>query len=330
MTVLVVWSQMRLAGSIALLVLVGCADVSGLSDFEVGPAGVAGEGGTSVGGAGAGGMPAAGGTGGAGGTAGAGGAGGIGPLGPWMDIAPVDVLNTADDEDDPTFTADGLELYFNRDGSGTDILVSKRTAVTEPWPAPTVVAELASGAFESDPVIAPDGLTILFSSGRSGSLGGHDVWMSTRTTRDDPWSAPVNVTELNSVEDDIPAYLSADGLWVLLRTDRRGNTPSFELFRSQRASVSDAWDPPEPFTGPLLTTQDPWLSPNLLHIYVRQGGDVRTATRSSVSMPFAAPTIVPELDGGDVEADPWLLPNQRYIMFSRGTIPNRDIYEAWR
>jgi hypothetical protein len=47
-------------------------------------------------------------------------------------------------------------------------------------------------ANDIQPNVRKDGRELVFSSNRSGTLGGQDVWISTRDSIDDPWSAPVN------------------------------------------------------------------------------------------------------------------------------------------
>jgi hypothetical protein len=38
-----------------------------------------------------------------------------------------------------------------------------------------------------------DGREVVFSSNRAGTLGGQDIWVATRNSLRDPWSAPVNL-----------------------------------------------------------------------------------------------------------------------------------------
>src|SRR4051794_7754598 len=61
--------------------------------------------------------------------------------------APVAALSDpAAIDEDPTFTADVLELYFMSTRAGNrDIWTARRTTAADPWPAPTRVGELDSG-----------------------------------------------------------------------------------------------------------------------------------------------------------------------------------------
>ena len=156
---------MRLALPLLLLVAaVGCADVSGLTDFELAEGGGGAGASGSVGGSGTGTMT------------GTGTGTGTGALsddcpedvtvasGTFGDLRAVDELNTADDEDDPSFTADGLELYFNREAVGTlerTVWVSYRGSVNDPWGEPALVDAVNLTGTETNVVVAPDGLNPL-------------------------------------------------------------------------------------------------------------------------------------------------------------------------
>ena len=63
------------------------------------------------------------------------------------------------------------------------------------------------------------------------------------------FSAPVNVTELNSVADDTRPVVSPDGLEFFFGSQRVGSvpsgaTPSFDLWTATRSSTAAAWSAP--------------------------------------------------------------------------------------
>jgi Tol biopolymer transport system component len=56
------------------------------------------------------------------------------------------------------------------------------------------VTELNDAAANAiQPHLRMDGRELVFSSNRSGTLGGQDVWISTRDSVQDPWSTPINL-----------------------------------------------------------------------------------------------------------------------------------------
>jgi hypothetical protein len=102
------------------------------------------------------------------------------------------------DEQGPSYveTEGRALLYFSR-SSGTvpgDIFVSARDANAVFGPASSV-AELNSAANDIQPNVRKDGLEIVFSSNHThpGAQGAQDVYVSTRSSIDAPWSAPVNL-----------------------------------------------------------------------------------------------------------------------------------------
>jgi hypothetical protein len=107
--------------------------------------------------------------------------------------------NSALDEQGPSYVevaGEGL-LYFSRSSPSVpgEIFVSRRLADGSFGPA-TPVAELNDAtANDIQPNVRKDGRELVFSSNRSGTLGGQDVWVSTRDSVHDPWSAPVNLGE---------------------------------------------------------------------------------------------------------------------------------------
>ena len=92
---------------------------------------------------------------------------------------------------------------------------------------------------DTSPALSADGLTLLFVSMRPGGLGSHDLWMSTRTSVEEPFGEPVNLgSPLNSSAGDGGPALSADGRTFLFHSDRpggEGGDNRIELFYSPPA-----------------------------------------------------------------------------------------------
>jgi hypothetical protein len=259
------------------------------------------------------------------------GGGGSAPLGPFDTPQPVAALSDAADDDDPTFTADLLELYFNsaRITGEPDVWKSQRSSATDPWGPPVAVPELSSIAFDSNFLIAPDGLTFWLSSERDGQ-GMTDIFVSSRATRTSAWSTPALVIELNS-----PSYENVSGILPngLLMLVDRGD----QLHLSTRASLTTPWSPLAPIAELNASpyNSDGWLSPDALTIYFtsdRTGNiDLYVTTRLTDNGVFAEPTAILELNSSEADSDPFLSPDARYIMFSRSVSGGpREIYEASR
>jgi hypothetical protein len=135
--------------------------------------------------------------------------------------------NSALDEQGPSYVeADGSFLYFSRSSAivAGDIYVSEKRLDGSFGPA-TAVADLNdASANDIQPNVRKDGLEVVFSSNRSGTLGGQDIWVATRANAGDPWSAPVNLgSSVNTGASESRPSLSWDALTLLF-----GRTPGPE------------------------------------------------------------------------------------------------------
>jgi hypothetical protein len=97
--------------------------------------------------------------------------------------SPVDELNTSNlVEARPSIRHDGLELFFFRTaGAFFDLYAATRVIPDGPWSEPVNLAEPVNSSFnEQQPAISPDRRMLFFASNRPGTLGGLDIWVSTR------------------------------------------------------------------------------------------------------------------------------------------------------
>jgi len=80
---------------------------------------------------------------------------------------------------------DGREIFFGSSRihglGGLDVWFSTRRSVHEPWSTAENLAAVNSAASDQQPSLASDGRTLLFASDRTGTIGGTDIWMVTRT-----------------------------------------------------------------------------------------------------------------------------------------------------
>lgn len=101
---------------------------------------------------------------------------------------PVSELNSTGNDQHVTIRKDGRELFFSSNRTGGlgsfDIYRSTRRSAHEPWSAPVGVAALNTVANDQQPSLSADGRTVIFTSSRTGGLGGNDLWISTRSPSD--------------------------------------------------------------------------------------------------------------------------------------------------
>jgi len=93
------------------------------------------------------------------------------------------------------------------------------------------------------PGISADGLALFFQSDRPGGYGGQDIWMTTRTTTNDDWSAPVNLgPTLNTSSSEFTPSISADGLTLYFGardSDRSGGYGGWDIWQAPIIPVVD-------------------------------------------------------------------------------------------
>jgi Tol biopolymer transport system component len=112
------------------------------------------------------------------------------------------------------------QLYFSRSSAAPsvagEIHVSERANGAR-FGTATAVAELNDAAANDiQPNVRADGLEVVFSSNRAGGAGAQDIWVATRATRSDAWSAPVNIGPVvNTGAAESRPSLSRDGSQLL-------------------------------------------------------------------------------------------------------------------
>ena len=117
-----------------------------------------------------------------------------------------------------------------------DMWVATRPDTDSPWGKPVNLGPTVnSSAWDLSARESADGLTLLFHSQRGGGLGGEDIWMSTRATKNDPWGTPVNLgAPVNSGANDGEAVLTPDGLTLFFNSDRAGGIGNYDLWVTTR------------------------------------------------------------------------------------------------
>jgi hypothetical protein len=147
--------------------------------------------------------------------------------GPLSFGSPTDLVsvNTVAGEFQPYATPADLDLYFASDrlGAGSvDLYHATRqlvagTFLLEQTPS---FAMVNSAAKEQDAVISVDQLRLYFSSNREDAGPFSHVYTATRNSVSVGFSAATPVTELTSLADDRPSWLSDDGCRLYLSSSR--------------------------------------------------------------------------------------------------------------
>ena len=250
--------------------------------------------------------------------------------GPWSTPTPIvlDVLGV----DDPSLTADRLELYFN---ANSDIYVTKRAATTAAWGPSSIVTQASGPSSETTPEISRDGLTLTFASDRAGTQGGTDIWITTRPNRSATWGTAIVVPELSTPLAEAGAVMTPDGRRIVFTSYRKANI-SPDIYLSERPSGTGVWGPMMEVTalntdlheGSAFLTDDALV---LCFDTDRTGNlDLYCSERSSTSDVFPAPQPLADIDTTFSEEDPWLSPDGRQIVFYSNRGGFSGLWEASR
>jgi hypothetical protein len=244
----------------------------------------------------------------------------------------------AEEVQDPSLTFEELEIYFTSPrGPLSDIWVSRRTVVTDPWGPSTLVAELSSPQADEDPDVSVDGLTMYFTSDRAGD--GRRLYVSRRRTRDTAWEAPMRIASLGtSTVDEAPAVDRAQ--LYLVFASQRGTAAYPHLFAATRPDASAVWEGVSELaalnsawhdTDPALFADGRGLVFASRRLTQTRGADLFQASRAdSSSASFSSLAPITELNTDFTEEDPWLSQNGRHILFTSNRDGTSRIYEAWR
>ena len=145
-------------------------------------------------------------------------------------------INTKYWETHATLSADGNTLYFvsNRPGGygGRDIYRCVKLPNGQ-WSLAMNLGPTINTPYDEDaPFIHPDGVTLYFSSNGHKSMGGFDIFYSTKSTEDNVWSEPINLGyPINTEDDDVFYTPTIDGKHAYYATSRKGGFGGKDICR---------------------------------------------------------------------------------------------------
>jgi len=153
-------------------------------------------------------------------------------------------VNTSSNENLPVRFEDILYFNSNRPGGvgATDIYASSLQPDGTFGPV-VLVPELSSPLRDAGMAIRRDGLEMILASDRAGSIGGFDLWSSTRPSTSDPWSTPVHLgVVVNTASGESRLALSFDGTTLYIISDRPGGVGNLDLWVSTRSKLNHGDD----------------------------------------------------------------------------------------
>ncbi len=101
------------------------------------------------------------------------------------------------------------------------------------WSPLVHINEINSEYDDRMPYVTPDGRRMFFVSNRPGGYGGDDIYYTERNMRTGLWATPINLGPLvNSPEDEITPFLTANGQKLVFSSNRKGGLGGFDIYIS--------------------------------------------------------------------------------------------------
>jgi WD40 repeat protein/IPT/TIG domain-containing protein len=102
-----------------------------------------------------------------------------------------------------------------------------------------LVPELSSIDNDYYAIPRQDGLEMYLTSNRNGTLGGDDLWISTRPNTSAAWSTPVNLgPAINSTANDGDSALPFNRRSLIFFSNRPGGSGGYDLYEIKRAKLT--------------------------------------------------------------------------------------------
>jgi len=184
-------------------------------------------------------------------------------------------------------------------------------------------ATVNSAAGDFSCCVSYDGLELYFSSNRAGGQGGSDLWVCTRSTRQEAWGAPQNLGPLvNSPQADLSPSISADGLELYLHSNgRSGGFGGSNIWVTRRAATDAPWSSAENL-GPAVNNAgwvayNPCIACDGLTLYFAWGGWVAVTKRAAPDAPWEQPVdLTTVVNNWESQDTPWISSDGRLLVFT--------------
>jgi hypothetical protein len=128
------------------------------------------------------------------------------------------------------------------------------------WSAPENLGPVVNSPLnDQNPTVTADELSLYFQSDRPGGVGGIDIWVTRRASRDSPWEPPVNLgPPVNTPFADGAPSLSPDGHVLFIHSNRPGALGLFDIWVAHRSGSKDEddWETPVNLGPDVNSTDD--------------------------------------------------------------------------
>lgn len=234
----------------------------------------------------------------------------------------------------PRLSADELTIYFHTYSPGK-LWSAHRSALTEAFGAPALLAAQNSTSDDYDPAESADGLTLWFASFRVANEGEH-LYISTRASSLANFGAPGLASRVNAADptrSDAQPFPTMDGSELWFTSNRAGGLGGSDIWRASWTGSEFATPVNVPELNSSSTEYLPTVSADRLTVYfssqraapgVKGQFDIWTSHRNVVDDGFPPPTLVDELNTTGSDFVGWLSADScRLYGVSNAEGPNR-------
>jgi len=183
--------------------------------------------------------------------------------GKWQQATRIEEFTTMYNEGTCTISADGRTLIFTacadvRGGRQAgkrqiygrcDLFISYK--IGKRWSEPRNMGDVVNTKhWETQPSLSADGRTLYFASDKPGSIGGIDLWKTTRNTNG-VWTKPVNLgNQVNTRRNEYSPFIHANGHSLFFSSDGYPSYGGQDLYKVELNS-DGTWQRPENLGYPI-------------------------------------------------------------------------------
>jgi OmpA-OmpF porin, OOP family len=258
------------------------------------------------------------------------------------------LINTGNFDGGPSLSQDGLTLFFGsarRNSLGRldeDIYMAQRENHSQPFGAPQNLGPTVNslGFADFSPELSMDGLTLYFASNRQpGGFGSGDLYVTRRSSLDDPWEPPENLGPgVNTEFFEGQPSISANGKTLYWDSLRPG-FGDFDIWMANRKHVEEPFSSAENLGQPVNGTGPdfgPAISQNEKRLFFSSGRpgnigqlDIWVVERENRSDPWGNPVNIETLNSPVFQAAPTFGRNGRDVCFMSIRPGGFGVLDVW-
>lgn len=172
-----------------------------------------------------------------------------------------EIINTEGNEGTPFMNSSHNSMYFTRcenhtnRQSGCKIMVSSRSGRTWGEPVPVEIQGIDTLDFVGQPCLSESELIMYFVANRRGGFGGNDIWVTTRKSKKESFSRPLNIGEnINTIGNEVFPFLKNDTT-LYFASDGHGGMGGLDIFVATIDTAGN-WGKPKNLKSPINSTAD--------------------------------------------------------------------------